>query len=621
MIVVGPRRSSATSARETVAWLFLVVAAIAATFAAVYAGLGYYRGQDILDRETAILDAIAALQDCCDAVQATLATVLLKIAELKTLLQQLIGTTNAIQTTVVDIDHKLDSIQKTCTPLYEPYQILDPGCYYFANDIYCNDTSYEICFLLSGNVHISLNGQSYQVHPSGIAFAAYYGYDVTIENGYIFTEAPSNVSTSRAVDAFLCNNIVLRNLYIENFFRPIADLYSQQLRLEGVLVDGAYAVNQVGYGNRALSAVATSSVLIERSLFFDNNVRDAAYYGNTYGVTFLSIDDYPTVGIQVHDSVFYDTLVSVGSANSLVSSGSGLIFDRNVHVVTDSQFTLSWMGWGLFCDIPSVACAVPAGGRIVNSAFVNRNAAAAFDGLYIAGADGLEIAYNSFVDNSNGFAPQLGTVNTAAVHICTQNTQVDQGVSPGSMCNAVDVHHNTFVGAVGTNLDQRAVVAILAEAGAFNCYIGHNRLSSYGAPLHGNGTYPDQYGAVVYLAAGSELIQVDENTVRDVSCPYGPTTFASAGLLSAGPETRTQYYGGVGPAVVFGASSGNSFKNNEVAGVCGCAMVDIGTNNAMYSNEVHANECSYVSPNAAIQCVGASPQVAGWNLDYDCLIL
>jgi len=484
-----------TAAGTVFLWILLSVAAAFAILAFIFSLLAFNReGFD----ESAILAAIATLQQCCDVVSAGVSSLLTSMSTVLTDLVTIINNQAIALAAIEEIDTVTNQtlgncsqiLDLECIPLFAADQTLAPGCYYFAQDIVCN---VSICFLLEDNVEIDMRAQYLQLtDPTALAFGAYLGYSLYIHDGLIYLDEPSNASTSSAVDAYEYDGILLENLDIANFFRPIAVAYSIGLTVTGGTIYGANAVNTGGFGNRVISMDAVSGVTISGTTFYDNNVGGGDPLDHTQGVYMQAESGSPTGGLTIDNCHFFDTIVTLGiGAQPAVISGAKIT--NSDFTISDPLFPHQWIGMsgcgsGLRCDPPTAV-------TISDNRFSNRDAAPSFDGVYVESVDGMLMERNVLVENSNGFAPTRGTVTTAMIHVCAQNSAVDYGVALLGTCRGVTIRHNELLGAPfnassGSATVRRAVTGILFEAGTDGALVDDNQLTGFGPGFLANGTYP-----------------------------------------------------------------------------------------------------------------------------------
>ena len=616
------RRRAGSDAAWILAWILLLVVAGAAVVAAVYSILDYNR---VADAEGAILSAISTVQTGVTSLLSSAATI---ISDLSSLSDALSACCTAIQSALSAISSTLATMMaRECIPLYAADQILAPGCYYFAQDIVCNLTDYAICFLLENNIDIQMRGQSLELtDPTTTAFAAYNGKDLRIRHGSIFTSAPSNQSLSRAVDAYLYDDVVLEDLHIYNFFRPISHAYSTGLTVSECTVTGAYSPGAGGATNRVISLTASSGVTIGGCTFADNNVKNGDPAAQTYGVTAMAVSGWPISGLLIDGCHFTDTIVSLITSTEFDPvSGVGIV--ESDFTITDSSFPGQFVNIGGCAS--DVRCAPPTGVTMVGCEFQNRNAAPTFDAIFVERVDTLLIEACTVTSNSIGFDPAKGVLQTGLIHVCNGNSAINTASPTTGSCRGVVLRGNSLLGGPfnTTNPDfynRASSFGVIFESGTIGALMEDNKLYGFAGGMAGGNVsgnpYPAQVPAAISVQAGTVDVHLKENSITVGGCGEAPQTIGAPGIDVRGAEFRSSFApGGLGP-VFFQAAQATSVEGNHAAFAgCSQAYVDAGFGTVMWANEAHENYYGGYSVPATtiVQCRGCLHR-AGSNLD-DCV--
>jgi len=126
--------------------------------------------------------------------------------------------------------------------------------------------------------------------------------------------------------------------------------------------------------------------------------------------------------------------------------------------------------------------------------------------------------------------------------------------------------------------------------------------------------YPAQTPAAIWVRGGAQYVHLFANSIKDVACEQ-PGLIPGDGILVNGYEILASWAPPGSGLVDFQEAWGNSVQANQVSGVCsGCGIAMHGDESNYWHNEVHANNCSYVSGagcSGIVLCYGQS-EVAGW---------
>ena len=503
-----PSTRRGTSPWTVVLWILLGVAAVFAILAFIFALIDANR--ENFD-ESAILAAIATVQDGVTSLLASVSTLL--------------------TTTSETLSNTEEILELECIPLFEAGQELTEGCYYFAQSIECA-ISDGICFLVDSDVDVDQRGFDLLVtQPDTVAYSVYFTSNARIRNGRVYTGAPSNISTSRVVDAFEASDVVVEGLVMSNFFRPVVFQFSDGLTVDRCSIDGAYLAN-ANFGSDVIRLVSSSNVDIVRSKFFNTNP-DWSFLPpaqHAYPLVILNTASGTVSNVRIDSCQFVDTGIWIAHSSETTGASSVSVTNCDMEV-TDPLNDNFFVGNAVFCAT-GTQCATVTGFTISDNRFTNLDASPGFDGIILEIVDGYLIERNVMTMNSDGFDPHVGITATAHIHICYGNSFVGLNYTTLTPCRGGTIRANELLGAAG-NSTTRATNGIVFEAGTVGAFAEDNQLTGFGPgqPSNGTGTYPacltlqSAYPFAIVSAAG--VTNTGNTAVTGSVATYPGTTFTN----------------------------------------------------------------------------------------------